>query len=63
MGYGVIDWKPNLIATKSDNPEFKLLKPEVNYQMIIEGFTKDGKLISDRLEFKSPPTEQSKNGD
>jgi hypothetical protein len=54
VNYGVIDWKPELIATKTKTVDFKVLKPEVDYQMIIEGFTSDGKLISETFDFQKP---------
>jgi hypothetical protein len=54
VNFGVIDWKPELIATKTKAVDFKVLKPEVDYQMIIEGFTSDGKLISETFEFQKP---------
>lgn len=45
--YGVIDWKPDLYAGVGEDVIFKIKKPEVDFQMIIEGFTTDGKLIYD----------------
>jgi hypothetical protein len=43
--YGVIDWKSNLYVENGEDLSFMIKKPEVDYMLIIEGLTTDGRLI------------------
>lgn len=43
--YGVIDWKSNLFSSGSENINFEIAQPQVDFLMIIEGFTTNGDLI------------------
>jgi hypothetical protein len=43
--YGVIDWKSKLIAGKDKNISIEIKKPEVDFKMIIEGFSATGDLF------------------
>ncbi len=43
--YGVIDWKPKLVADNDGNISFKIVKPEVPIVLFIEGITNDGSII------------------
>ncbi|WP_108171123.1 hypothetical protein [Christiangramia gaetbulicola] len=45
--YGVIDWKSDLIARKGENIAIEFARPEVDFKLIIEGFTAGGDLIYD----------------
>ncbi|MCC8359736.1 hypothetical protein [Salinimicrobium sediminilitoris] len=45
--YGVIDWKPFVRTEDSDEISVVVEKPEVDFQMVIEGITADGDLIYD----------------
>ncbi|PTX45237.1 hypothetical protein C8P64_1229 [Christiangramia gaetbulicola] len=45
--YGVIDWKSDLMAGKGENIAIEFAKPEVDFKLIIEGFTASGDLIYD----------------
>ncbi|WP_029038168.1 hypothetical protein [Salinimicrobium xinjiangense] len=47
ISYGVIDWIPSLSSEGGEELSFRIKKPEVDFQMIIEGFTADGTLIYD----------------
>ena len=42
--YGVIDWKSNLSSIGSKNITFEIAQPEVDFLIIIEGFTSKGEL-------------------
>ena len=43
--YGVIDWKPQVRFEKGKAAVINIKKPEVDYQLIIEGVTSEGDLI------------------
>lgn len=43
--YGVIDWKSNLFSSGQKNISFEISKPQVDFLLIIEGFTSNGELI------------------
>ncbi|QYA25073.1 hypothetical protein G3I01_05970 [Gramella sp. MT6] len=45
--YGVIDWKSDLVAGKDEDISISFKKPQVDFKMIIEGFTASGDLIYD----------------
>lgn len=49
--YGVIDWKPVLSSKEGDEITFIIESPQVDYQMIIEGFTSNGEFIHEVLSF------------
>ncbi|WCO02261.1 hypothetical protein [Psychroserpens ponticola] len=50
--YGAVDWQPKLISDKNGNIQFKIKKPDADRLLfIIEGFTVNGKLISEIKEF------------
>lgn len=44
-GYGIIDWKPELMLDSQGNLEVKILKPQVPITLFIEGITNDGTFI------------------
>ncbi|MFV9483325.1 hypothetical protein ACNI3T_05770 [Christiangramia sp. ASW11-125] len=52
--YGVIDWKGQLLATQDEPVEFKILKPEVDFQLIVEGFSSNGNLIHQVINLERP---------
>lgn len=43
--YGVIDWKPTLHSKNGNEITFSIKCPEVDYKLIVEGFTSDGTFI------------------
>jgi hypothetical protein len=45
QNYGVIDWKPQVRFEKGKAAVINIKKPEVDYQLIIEGVTSEGDLI------------------
>jgi hypothetical protein len=47
QSYGVIDWKPLLKSNSKGEIYFKIKKPEVDYQLIIQGISDNGILIQD----------------
>lgn len=47
QAFGVIDWKSGLSSENGESVTFKIARPEVDYQIITEGFTEDGKFIYD----------------
>lgn len=47
QSYGVIDWKPLLKSDSKGEISFKIKKPQVDYQLIIQGISDDGVLIQD----------------
>ncbi|MFO7743817.1 MAG: hypothetical protein R6V36_00365 [Psychroflexus sp.] len=47
QNYGVIDWKPLLKSDANGNISFKIKKPKVDYQLIIQGVSSEGVLIQD----------------
>jgi hypothetical protein len=47
QSYGVIDWKPLLKSNSKGEISFKIKKPQVDYQLIIQGISDDGILIQD----------------
>lgn len=47
QSYGVIDWKPLLKSDSKGEISFKIKKPQVDYQFIIQGISDDGVLIQD----------------
>jgi hypothetical protein len=47
QNYGVIDWKPLLKSDANGNISFKIKKPKVDYQLIIQGISSNGVLIQD----------------
>jgi hypothetical protein len=47
QSYGLIDWKPLLKSNSNGEISFKIKKPQVDYQLIIQGISDDGVLIQD----------------
>ena len=45
--FGVIDWKSDLVAGEDEDISISFKKPQVDFKMIIEGFTASGDLIYD----------------
>jgi hypothetical protein len=45
--YGVIDWKPDLTLSENGTISFKIKKPVVDYQLIIQGVSTNGTLVND----------------
>jgi hypothetical protein len=44
-GYGVIDWKPQIIIDENGNASFKIAKPKGKIKLFIEGIANDGSFI------------------
>lgn len=51
--YGVIDWIPNLESIDGSDIAFYIKRPQVDFQMILEGITTDGKLIHEIQTFSA----------
>lgn len=51
--YGVIDWKANLHSANGEDIKFTIKKPDVDYDIIVEGFTTDGTLIHEVRTFSA----------
>ena len=51
QAYGIIDWKVGLASENGEDVNFKIDKPKVDYQMIIEGFTDAGNFVYDVQNF------------
>lgn len=49
--YGVIDWKPELRSKSGEKVTFKIKRPEVDYKLLIEGFTSEGTLFQEEYSF------------
>ncbi|EMY79899.1 TonB-dependent receptor plug, partial [Psychroflexus gondwanensis ACAM 44] len=47
QNYGVVDWKPLLKLNAAGEISFKIKKPQVDYQLIIQGISSNGTLIQD----------------
>ncbi|NEV92654.1 Plug domain-containing protein [Psychroflexus sp. YR1-1] len=47
QNYGVIDWKPILKLNEDGYISFKIKKPRVDYQLIVQGISSEGVLIQD----------------
>lgn len=51
--FGVIDWKSELVSKDGEDISFFIQKPEVDYQLIVEGITSDGTLIQEVHSFSA----------
>ncbi|MGB7843487.1 MAG: hypothetical protein WBL21_11885, partial [Salinimicrobium sp.] len=50
--FGVIDWKPHLHSENGEDTSFFIPTPEVDFELIIEGFTTNGDLIHEVHSFQ-----------